>query len=168
MPRVPFYPTFPYLFRNLSKNWKKHLLRESWSIRRCCTYLQFRCNKIKNVFKKSLKNLTVKAVAYAEIFWEGGARSSGTPRIWQRGDTTGGVGLSPKPAEAKGVWGRSSQPPTNFCDFCIKHTHFGTLLYRKRACSECSQYRQGKKYFRSLCLKSEAWLKYVKGGCNHY
>ena len=24
------------------------------------------------------------------------------------------------------------------------------------------------KYFRSLCLKAEAWLKQVKGGCNHY
>ena len=42
---------------------------------------------------------------------------------------------------------RSPQPPTTFCGFLIKNTHFSTLFYRKRACNECSHYIQGKNIF---------------------
>ena len=37
--------------------------------------------------------------------------------------------------------GFGKEPPTNFCGFHIKNTHFSTLFYRKRACSECSHYK---------------------------
>ena len=60
---------------------------------------------------------------------------SGAPRIWQRGATTGGLGVKP-------------QPPMDFYGFHVKKTlilaHF---FYQKRVCSECSHYRQCKNIF---------------------
>ena len=59
----------------------------------------------------------------------------------------------------RGPGGRSSPRPTNFYDFHIKNTHFSTLFYRKRACSEWSHYGHCKNIsFSSFCLKAEAWL----------
>ena len=46
-----------------------------------------------------------------------------------------------------------------------KNTHFNTLFQRKSAVT-----RDNAKIISQLtvCLKAEAWPKYVKGGCNHY
>ena len=44
----------------------------------------------------------------------------------------------------KGVWGHSPQPFKNFYGFHIKNTHFSTLFYQKKVCSECSHYGQCK------------------------
>ena len=47
--------------------------------------------------------------------------------------TSGGLGVK---SPASGDQGKR----TYFYDFHIKNTHFSTLFYRKRACSECSHY----------------------------
>ena len=69
---------------------------------------------------------------------------SGAPRIWQRGG-----------AQSR-MWERSPQPPpTNFCGFDIKNTHFSTPLYRKRACSECSHHKQCKNIIAAYAEKQK-------------
>ena len=63
---------------------------------------------------------------------------SGAFKIWQSGSITGGLGVRPpdarrrRPRECGGV-----APAANkFLVFKKKNTHFSTLFYRKRACSD--------------------------------
>ena len=45
------------------------------------------------------------------------------------GGTTGSVRVKPPAAGSYGVWGRSPQSPTNFCDFHTKNTHFSAFFF---------------------------------------
>ena len=54
------------------------------------------------------------------------------------GAITGDLGVKP-PAS-----GGTEGLPTNFYNFDIKNTHFGSLLYGKRACREYNHYGQRK------------------------
>ena len=63
----------------------------------------------------------------------------------------------------RGFGGRA--PATNGF---YKNTHFSRLFYGKRTSWYQQSLQKLQKYFSSPCLKAEAGLKQMKGGCNHY
>ena len=68
------------------------------------------------------------------------------------------LGVKPPAAGGQGGLGSIPQPPTNFYGFHLNNTHFNTLFYRKRACSDAVT-MDNAKIFPQLMSKSRGLVK---------
>ena len=82
-------------------------------------------------------------------------------KLWQRGvRNRGSGGETPSRRRPRGSWGVVPQPPTNFYGFHIKkHSLILAHFFIEKGHAVMQSLWTMQKYFCSLCLKAEAWLK---------